>query len=132
MFFTLFDEIDFSEGAGIGHFFRFQIFRCEEKFLAVHQQNAVLLCDGDHLLALGDGHGERLFADDMFSGLRAISGHLRMQAIRGRDGHHLNIFFLEHLAVVGEHAWDAELFGECSGVARGRGSNSHNLCHCPA
>ena len=73
MLFALFDEIDFSEGAGIGHFFRFQIFRREEKLLAVHQQNAVAFRDGDHLLALRDGHGQRLFTDDMFAGSGAQS-----------------------------------------------------------
>ena len=118
MLFALFDEIDFSESAGIGHFFRFQIFRREEKLLAVHQQNAVAFCGCDHLLAFRDGHGQRLFTDDMFAGRGAILGHLRMQAIRGGDGHHLDVFFFEHLAVVGEHARDAEFLGERGGVAR--------------
>ena len=120
--FALFHEIDFSEGAGVGHLFRFPIFRREEKLFAVHQQNAVALGGSDHLFAFRDGHGQRLFTDDMLAGSRAIPGHLRMQAIRRGDGHHFNVFFFQHLAVVGEHARDVEFPGERGSVARrGRG-----------
>ena len=83
--------------------------------------------DGDHLLAFGDGHGQRLFTDDVFAGRRAVFGHLRMQAIRSGDGHHLDIFFFEHLAVVGEHARNAEFLGERGGVAWGGGSYGNDL-----
>ena len=127
MLFALLDEIDFSEGAGIGHFFRLQIFRSEDKLLAVHQENPMAFGDGDHLLAFRDSHGQRLFADDVFAGRRAVPGHLRVQAVRGRNGHHLDVFFLEHLAVVGEHARNAESSGECGGVARRRGSYGNDL-----
>ena len=61
MFFALLDEINFAEGAGVGHFFDFEIFRSEEEFFAVHEEDAGFFCGGDHFFAFGDGHGERLF-----------------------------------------------------------------------
>ncbi len=127
MLFALLDEIDFAEGAGVGHFFRLQVFRREDKLLAVHQQNAVAFGDGDHLLALRDGHGQGLFADDVFAGRGAVFGHLRVQAVRRGDGHHLDVFFFEHLAVVGEHARNVEFPGECGGVAGSGGSDGDDL-----
>ena len=81
MFFALFDEMDLAERSGIRHFLGFQIFWREEKLFAVHQQDAVLFGRGDHLLAFGDSHGQRLFADDMFASGRDVFGHLRVQAV---------------------------------------------------
>ena len=83
--------------------------------------------DGDHLLAFRDSHGQGLFTDDVFAGRRAVPGHLRVQAVGGRDGHHLDVLFLQHLAVVGEHARNLELFSECGGVAGSRGSYGNDL-----
>src|SRR5713101_7932394 len=68
MFFALLHEINFSESAGVGHFLGFQIFWREEKLFAVHEEDAVLFRGGDHLFAFGNGHGQRLFADDVLAG----------------------------------------------------------------
>ena len=57
----------------------------------------------------------------------AIPGHLRMQAIGSGDGHHLDVFFFEHLAVIRKHARDAEFLGKGGGVSWAGGGDGNNF-----
>src|SRR5258708_5161773 len=66
----------------------------------------MLLCDGDHLFAFGDGHGQRLFADDVLAGGGDVFGHLRVKAVGSGDGDHFDVALFEHFAVIGEDAGD--------------------------
>ena len=129
MFFALFDEMDFSERPGVGHFFRLQKFGREEKFLSIHQEHTMLFRGTDHLLTFGNGQGQRLFADNVLSSRRAVLCHLRMQTVRCRNGHHLDVFLVNHLAVVGKDSWDIEFPGERCCIARsGRGYSDYLSC----
>ena len=80
---------------------------------------------------------KRLLADDVFPGGGAILGHLRMQAIRGGDGDHLDVFFFEHLAVVGETRGMPNFFANASALpgvgeatATTSASSRHDLQRC--
>src|ERR1700722_4013013 len=122
MLFALLDEINFAEGAGVGHFFDFEIFRREEKLFTVHQEDAGLFCGGDHFFALGDGHGERLFADDVLPYSGGVFGHLAMKAVGSADADDFDGGIFEHFAIVGVGAGNVEALGEMFGVAgSGRG-----------
>ena len=123
MFFALLDEINFAEGAGVGHFFDFEIFRSEEEFFAVHEEDAGFFCGGDHLFAFGDGHGERLFADDVLADGGGVFGHLAMEAVGRADADDFDGGIFEHFAVVGVGARDVEALGEMFGVAGSGGGD---------
>ena len=111
MLFTLLHQVDSTECSLVSHFFGFDIFGRKEKFLGIHQQHAMLSGFMDHLLALFDSHGQRLFADNVFARPGTLDGHLRVQMVRSCDRNHLNIGFFQHLAIVSEHALDTKLLG---------------------
>src|SRR6202042_871512 len=77
-------------------------------------------CGGDHFLAFGDGHGERLLADDVLPSRGGGFGHLAVGAVGGADADDFDGGIFEHFAVVGVGARDVEALGEMFGVA-GRG-----------
>jgi len=54
--FTLLDEMNFSEGASLGHFPGSHVFGCEKELLGIHEQDAVPLGSLQHLFAFFDGH----------------------------------------------------------------------------
>jgi hypothetical protein len=120
---ALLHEVNFSEGAGVGHFLGFEIFWGEEKLFAVHQQDAVFFRDGDHLFAFFNGHRQRLLADDVLARGGTVFGHLGVQAVWRADADHFDVALFEHLAVAGERARDTKSIGKCGGVARRRGGN---------
>ncbi len=127
MLFTLFDEINFSERAGVRHFLGLQIFWREEKLFAVHQQDAVLPRGGNHLFAFGDSHGERFFTDNVLACGSDVFCHLRVETVGRGDGDHFDVALFEHFAVIGEDARDAESLGQRRGVAGGGGGDGDDF-----
>ena len=56
MFFALFHQMDLAERSTVGHFLGCKIFGSEDKLLGIEKQDACLLGDINHLLALLDRH----------------------------------------------------------------------------
>ena len=126
MLFALLDQIHFAERTLIRHLLGLDVFRRKQQFFSVGQQHALLAADFDHLVALFEGHCQRLFADNMLSGVRDIARHGAMQVIGRVDGDHLDVFFLEHLPVIVEDTRDAVPFRERLRMSwSGRGHRHH-------
>ena len=128
MFFALLDEMNFAERAGIRHFLGFQIFWREEKLLTVQQKNAVAFRHRNHFFTLGNGHRQRFFANNVFTGRGDVFRHLRVQTIRRGDGNHFDVGLFQHLAVVGVHARDAKFLSQLGCIARCGRSDCHHFC----
>ena len=123
----LFDEVNAAEGPFIGHLFRLHVFRCEEQLLGVQQQHTGLLAGVEHCVRLLERDAKRFFTHHVFPGARRIDRHRRVQAIRGRDGHHLDRGILEHLAIVCIVRRNAVSRGECPRIPSRRRGHRHHL-----
>jgi len=65
--------------------------------VAHHEHAVVLRRDGDELFGIGGAQGERLFDEDVFSGLQRLAGEVGMQGSGGGDGNRFDGFVGEHL-----------------------------------
>lgn len=54
----------------------------EAQVFAVHEQDIVRLCGGYHTITVGQRHGKRLFAEDVFACLCCLDDHAGMQIVR--------------------------------------------------
>ena len=71
----------------------------------------VLPCRLDHLAAFGDGEAHRFLAVNVLARLAGVDERQRMPMVRRGDDHRVDLFQVEHLAVVGEGVGNLQLRG---------------------
>src|SRR5262249_13043259 len=128
MFFALLYQMDFPKSTVICHFFCLYVLGCEKELFGIKQQNASIAGVVNHLLGLLNCHGQRFLTYNVLSRSGTICCHLRMQSVWRRNGDHLQVALLEHVAIIREYTRDAISLGQSGGMSRGWRSNGHDLC----
>ena len=80
-----------------------------------------------HGLGFGGVHGHGFFAEDVLAGFEGRDGGFGVSERRGADGHHIDVFAGEQVAVVGVGVRDVEVAGELSRAARHGVGRSHDV-----
>jgi hypothetical protein len=117
MLFRLFEEHRLTQRALVEKLLQADVFRRETKLLGVHQFDSCLPACRDHAVGFAEVQAERLFADNMFAGARGVQRDRAVHIIRRADDDHVERIQLQHLAIVGKVAGDAEFSGERLGMA---------------
>ncbi len=103
---------DVADDAAVQQLLGLAVHRVKAHVVADHQVLAVALGGGHHGLALCQGHGHGLFAQNVLPGVQGVGGgDLRMAAVFHADGHgvdagvveQVKIGFVDLAAVLGGH-----------------------------
>src|SRR5215211_5320983 len=100
MFFGLLSKEWFADRAFVDQHFGADVFRREQEFLGIHQQDSRLLAFLDHLIRLFERDAERLLDNDMFPRTCRIHHNLTVQIIGDADVNDIDLFVLQHLTII--------------------------------